>query len=104
MNTITIIKIALLLIINIYQIKKIKLIDNDILFSILSLDLLALSSSYLYYYYKMYAISLLFTFINIFILFSYIKCTKEKKHKYLISLLFIVNTYIFIYGTLVNFF
>lgn len=104
MNTITIIKISVLLMINIYQIIKYEKINNDVLFSILSTNILSLSSSYLYYSYKMYAASYIFTFINIFIIYSYINVVNEKKHKYLLYMLFIINIFIFTYGTLHNFF
>lgn len=96
--------ISLFLLLNIFQIKKLENINNDILFDYVSLIILFISLLTFYIKYSSISLSMLTIFIMIFIIFLYMKDTKYKTIKTILIWFLLINIYMFMYGTLRYFF
>lgn len=96
--------ISLFLLLNIFQIKKLENINNDILFDYVSLIVLFISLLTFYIKYSSISLSMLTIFIMIFIIFLYMKDTKYKTIKTILIWFLLINIYMFMYGTLRYFF
>ncbi len=102
--TIYTVYILLFLLLNIFQIKKLNKINNDILFDYTSIITLFVGLLMFYFKYNSISLSLLTIFIMIFIIYIYMKDTKIKIIKTILKWFLLLNTYIFLYGTLRYFF
>ena len=102
--TIYVVYVLLFLILNMFQLKHIKTVNNDILFDYTSLITLFSGLLILYFKYNSISLSLLTIFIMIFIIFIYMKDIKIQIIKTILKWFLLLNVYIFLYGTLRYFF